>query len=49
MDGSFFQSAGEGENVICLHSSMNLSAQWNALVEKLRHSHRTTMKQALAA
>ena len=42
MDESFFQSAGEGENVICLHSSMSSSRQWNALVEKLRHSYRVT-------
>ena len=40
MNTTFIQSADTGDNVICLHSSMSSSRQWDGLVQLLQHSYR---------
>ncbi|MCP4336080.1 MAG: alpha/beta hydrolase [Gammaproteobacteria bacterium] len=42
MSKTFIQSAGNGDNVICLHSSMSSSRQWQGLIERMQHSYRVT-------
>jgi pimeloyl-ACP methyl ester carboxylesterase len=36
MAHTFFRSAGTGDNVICLHSSMSSSRQWDGLTNRLQ-------------
>ena len=36
----FFREVGVGPNVVCLHSSAASSAQWRALIDELRETHR---------
>ncbi|MDH3763239.1 MAG: alpha/beta hydrolase [Gammaproteobacteria bacterium] len=38
----FIRSVGEGENVVCLHSSLGSSKQWSDLMERLRHRYRVS-------
>jgi len=40
MATTFIKSVGNGENVICLHSSMSSSRQWQDLMQRLQHSFR---------
>lgn len=39
MNRAFTLSANRGDNVICLHSSMNSSRQWDGLIQRLQHSY----------
>jgi len=39
MNTPFTQSANRGDNVICLHSSMSSSRQWEGLVQRLQHTY----------
>ena len=40
MATTFIKSVGNGENVICLHSSMSSSQQWQDLMQSLQHRYR---------
>ena len=39
---AFFRTSGNGENIVCLHSSLASSRQWSGLMEKLQDSYRIT-------
>ena len=40
MNTTLTQSANRGDNVICLHSSMSSSRQWEELVQRLQHTYK---------
>jgi len=42
MSTAFIDSADKGDQVICLHSSMSSSRQWEGLMHRLQHSYRVT-------
>ena len=39
---AFARSSGNGDNIVCLHSSLASSRQWGGLMEKLQNSYRIT-------
>jgi pimeloyl-ACP methyl ester carboxylesterase len=42
MNATIIHSADKGDQVICLHSSMSSSRQWDGLMKRLQHSYRVT-------
>jgi pimeloyl-ACP methyl ester carboxylesterase len=42
MNATLIHSADKGDQVICLHSSMSSSRQWEGLMKRLQHSYRVT-------
>lgn len=39
---AFARSSGNGDNIVCLHSSLASSRQWTGLMDKLQNSYRIT-------
>ena len=42
MNATLIHSADKGDQVICLHSSMSSSRQWEGLMKRLQHSYQVT-------
>ena len=42
MNATLLHSTDKGDQVICLHSSMSSSRQWESLMKRLQHSYRVT-------
>lgn len=42
MTTTFIESANEGDNIICLHSSMSSARQWDGLTQRLQYAYRVT-------